>query len=249
MTRVALITGVCGGIGRATARAFVSLGWQVLGIDLRDEQLPELAAQYRCDVSDVAQLRETFEQIARAHGQLHVLVNNAALQIAKPLAETSAAEWDRVMNTNVRSAFLATKYALPLLAAARPSAVVNVSSVHALATSRDIAAYAASKGALLALTRAAAIELAEQGIRVNAALPGAVNTAMLRDGLSRGHAGEGSIEERLQKLGERTPLGRVGEPDEIAKLILFLAQHDQSSFVTGQAFVADGGATCRLSTE
>ena len=249
MTRVALITGVCGGIGRATARAFVALGWQVLGIDLRDERLTELAAQYRCDVGDAADLRATFEQIARAHGQLHALVNNAALQIAKPLAATTEAEWDQVMNTNVRSAFLATKYALPLLAAARPSAVVNVSSVHALATSRDIAAYAASKGALLALTRAAAIELAEQGIRVNAALPGAVDTPMLRDGLSRGHAGQGSIEERLQKLGERTVLGRVGQPDELAKLILFLAQHDQSSFVTGQAFVADGGATCRLSSE
>jgi NAD(P)-dependent dehydrogenase (short-subunit alcohol dehydrogenase family) len=249
MTQLALITGVCGGIGRATARAFAALGWRVIGIDLRDEAVPELSAQYRCDVSKVEELRSTFEQVARAHQQLHALINNAALQLAKPLADTSEAEWDLVMNANVRSAFLAIKYALPLLAAGRPSAVVNVSSVHAIASSRDIAAYAASKGALLALTRAAAIELAERGIRVNAVLPGAIDTPMLREGLARGHAGTGSIEERLNALAERTVMGRVGKPEEIAELITFLARHEQSSFVTGQAFVADGGATCRLSTE
>jgi glucose 1-dehydrogenase len=249
MTQLALITGVCGGIGQATARAFAALGWRVLGIDQRDEKLPELSAQYRCDVSDIEQLRATIGLIARDHNQLHALVNNAAVQVSKSLADTSEAEWDLVMNANVRSAFLAIKYALPLLAAGRPSAVINVSSVHAIATSRDIAAYAASKGALLALTRAAAIELAEQGIRVNAALPGAIDTPMLRDGLARGHAAAGSVDERLRALGQRTVMGRVGTPEEIAKLITFLAQHEQSSFVTGQAFVADGGATCRLSTE
>lgn len=249
MTRVAIITGVSGGIGRATAQLFEEQGWTVEGIDIRDEPVPGVARNFRCDLADAAALERTFSAIAEHHPRVHALINNAAVQLAKPLLETSAEEWDRVLDTNARSVFLGIKAAFPLLAAARPSAVVNVSSVHAVATARDISAYAASKGAVAALTRAAAIELAEHGIRVNAVLPGAVDTAMLRAGLTRDHAGAGSVEARLQTLGERTVMGRVGRPLEIARMILFLASEEQSSFATGQMFVVDGGATSRLSTE
>ena len=118
-----------------------------------------------------------------------------------------------------------------------------------MATSKDIAAYAASKGGLLALTRALAIEFAPVGIRVNAILPGAVDTPMLRDGLSRDHAGGGSIVQRLENLARNTVSGKVGTPLEIAQAIYFLADRTQSSFMTGQALIVDGGATAKLSTE
>ncbi len=127
--------------------------------------------------------------------------------------------------------------------------MVNVSSVHAIQTSANIAAYAASKGGLLALTRAMAIEFAPDNIRVNAILPGAVDTQMLRSGLGRGHVGDGNINQRLENLARKTVSGKVGLPEEIAAAIHFLADQEQSSFMTGQALVVDGGATARLSTE
>ncbi|MBA4380645.1 MAG: NAD(P)-dependent oxidoreductase, partial [Anaerolinea sp.] len=176
-------------------------------------------------------------------------VNNAALQISKPLLETSVEEWDAVMASNLRSVFLSAKLAYPLFKAAAGGAIVNVSSVHAVQTSANIAAYAASKGGLLALTRALAIEFAPDDIRVNAILPGAVDTPMLRAGLGRGHAGDGEIQERLDNLARKTVSGKVGKPEEIAHAIYFLADNTQSSFMTGQAMIVDGGATARLSTE
>jgi len=176
------------------------------------------------------------------------LVNNAAMQIAKPIIETSVDEWDAVMASNLRSVFLGVKLAHPLLKV-NGGAVVNVSSVHAIQTSANIAAYAASKGGLLALTRAMAIEFAPDDIRVNAILPGAVDTPMLRAGLGRGHVGHGDMQERLDNLARKTVNGKVGQPEEIAHAIYFLADNEQSSFMTGQALVVDGGATARLSTE
>jgi len=169
--------------------------------------------------------------------------------VTKPMLETTTEEWDAVMASNLRSVFLSTKLAHPLLAAKGGGAIVNTSSVHAIQTSANIAAYAASKGGLLALTRAMAIEFAPENIRVNAILPGAVDTPMLRAGMNREHAGDGSLHERLENLARKTVNGRVGSPEEIAKAIYFLADGEQSSFMTGQALVVDGGATCRLSTE
>jgi NAD(P)-dependent dehydrogenase (short-subunit alcohol dehydrogenase family) len=158
-------------------------------------------------------------------------------------------EWDAVMASNLRSVFLAAKLAYPLLEAKGGGAIVNVSSVHAVATSKDISAYAASKGGLLALTRAMAIEFAPVNVRVNAILPGAVDTPMLRAGLGRDHAGGGSIDQRLENLARNTVSGKIGKPEEIANAIYFLSDSNQSSFMTGQALIVDGGATARLSTE
>lgn len=180
---------------------------------------------------------------------LNAVVNNAAVQIAKPLLETSIEEWDNVIATNLRSAFIIAKLAYPFLKAASDGSIVNVSSVHAVATSVNISAYAASKGGLLALTRAMAIEFAKDNIRVNAILPGAVDTPMLRAGLQRGHISGGTVLDRLENLARRTVNGRVGQPEEIAHAIYFLADSTQSSYMTGQAMIIDGGATARLSTE
>jgi NAD(P)-dependent dehydrogenase (short-subunit alcohol dehydrogenase family) len=245
-----LITGAAGGIGRATVSLFTQKGWSVIGVDRADfgEGFPTNGLFIRCDISRPEDMQAIFDQAHQFRESLSALVNNAALQVAKPLIETSVEEWDAVMASNLRSVFLGVKLAYPLLRAGS-GAVVNVSSVHAVQTSANIAAYAASKGGLLALTRAMAIEFAPDNIRVNAILPGAVDTPMLRAGLGRGHVGQGDIQERLDNLARKTVNGKVGKPEEIAQAIYFLADNEQSSFMTGQALVVDGGATARLSTE
>jgi len=246
-----LITGAGGGIGRACVSHFSGMGWQVIGVDRSDfgDGFPANGRFIKADISHPDAAKLIFQQAREFSPTLDVLVNNAAVQVAKPLVETTVEEWDAVMASNLRSVFLFVKLAHPLMKAAGGGAIVNVSSVHAIQTSANIAAYAASKGGLLALTRAMAIEFAPDNIRVNAILPGAVDTPMLRAGLGRGHVGHGDMQERLDNLARKTVNGKVGQPEEIAHAIYFLADSDQSSFMTGQALVVDGGATARLSTE
>jgi NAD(P)-dependent dehydrogenase (short-subunit alcohol dehydrogenase family) len=218
---------------------FRSASWYVVGIDRVGEDVTNADRFVEADVADEASLKAAIESLQDL-GQIDVLVNNAAVSQTISLVETTSAEWDELMATNVRGAFLATRYAHALMRN-RGSAIVNVSSVHAVATSVGVAAYATSKGALVALTRASALELAADGIRVNAVLPGAVDTSMLR------RDGEG--EERIRSIESRTPLGRVADPREIAEAILFLADGERSSFITGESLVVDGGALAKLSTE
>jgi len=246
-----LITGAAGGIGRATVQLFAQNGWTVIGVDRAPfgEPFPSDGFFIQADIADPAALESIIAQTRSFTHTLDALVNNAALQVAKPIIETSVAEWDLTIASNLRSAFLGAKLAHPLLKAGGGGAIVNMSSVHAVQTSANIAAYAASKGGLLALTRAMAIEFAPDQIRVNAVLPGAVDTPMLRAGLGRGHVGAGSITERLDNLARKTVNGRVGLPEEIAHAVYFLADGTRSSFMTGQALIVDGGATARLSTE
>jgi len=250
-TRILLITGAAGGIGSATVNLFAQKGWKVIGVDRKPktDEFPKNGIYIQADISQPEQLKGIYEQVSDFTHSLDAVVNNAAVQIAKPLIETTADEWDMVMASNLRSVFLGAKLAYPLLKAEGGGAIVNTSSVHAVATSANIAAYAASKGGLLALTRAMAIEFAPDEIRVNAILPGAVDTPMLRAGLDRGHVGDGGVLDRLENLARKTVNGRVGQPQEIASSIYFLADNTQSSFMTGQALIVDGGATARLSTE
>jgi len=209
------ITGAAGGIGRAVVTLFAEKGWRVIGVDRADfgDDFPKDGLFIKSDISRPEDMEFIFKKAQGFTNSLEALVNNAALQIAKPLIETTVEEWDAVM------------------------------------ASANIAAYAASKGGLLALTRAMAIEFAPDNIRVNAILPGAVDTPMLRAGLGRGHVGGDDVQERLDNLARKTVNGKVGTPDEIARSIYFLADNEQSSFMTGQALVVDGGATARLSTE
>lgn len=249
MSKVVLITGVSGGIGQATAQVFAEAGWQIIGVDRHTSaDLPPNSHFIQADISDPEAQTTIFDQIQAGEARLDALINNAAVQVCKPLMETTAAEWDLVMSNNLRSVFLGVQHAYPMLCRQK-GAIVNVSSVHAVATSRNIAAYAASKGALLALTRAMALEFGEDGVRVNAVLPGAVDTGMLRSGLGRGHVEGNSLTELVRGLGRKHVMGRVGQPEEIGRAILFLADGQQSSFITGQALIVDGGATARLSTE
>lgn len=251
MEKTVLITGAAGGIGRATVKIFSQKGWRVIGVDRSSfgEDFPENGLFIESDISEPEQMEAIFDRVQQFTDNLNALVNNAAIQVSKPLLQTTVEEWDAVMASNLRSVFLGAKLAYPLLKKHGGGAIVNVSSVHAIATSKNIAAYAASKGGLLALTRAMAIEFAPDNIRVNAILPGAVDTPMLRSGLSRGHLSGGSVNQRLENLARKTVNGRIGQPEEIAHAIYFLADESQSSFMTGQAMVVDGGATARLSTE
>jgi glucose 1-dehydrogenase len=246
-----LITGASGGVGRATVKLFTEKGWRVIGVDRAHEaeDFPQSGLFIQADISNPDDIKRVYETTHPFTSHLNAVVNNAALQITKPILETSVEEWDAVITSNLRSVFLGAKLAHPLLVNAGGGAIVNVSSVHAIATSANIAAYAASKGGLLALTRAMAIEFAPNNIRVNTVLPGAVDTPMLRAGFNRGRLPNETDQDRLDNLARKTVNGRVGQPAEIASAIYFLADESQSSFITGQAVVADGGASCRLSTE
>jgi NAD(P)-dependent dehydrogenase (short-subunit alcohol dehydrogenase family) len=240
--RVMLITGAAGGVGKATLKVFADAGWRVIGVDRRpfDAEFPEDGLFIQADIAVPEEVEAAFEEVKAYTPVLDAVINNAAMQVCKPILETSIEEWDTVMAANLRAVFLWAKYTHPLMMADGGGAFVNVSSVHAVATSSGVASYAASKGGILAMTRSMAIEFADDNIRTNAILPGAVNTPMLTDHLNK---------ERLENLARRTVNGRVGEPEEIAHAIYFLADNKQSSFMTGQAIIVDGGATCLLSTE
>jgi NAD(P)-dependent dehydrogenase (short-subunit alcohol dehydrogenase family) len=249
--KIVLVTGAEGGIGKAVVTLFLEQGWRVIGVDRRKNvvsQNPDLHF-IEADISDPSQIEMIFKEAKNVTDVLDAVINNAAIQVSKSILDTTAEEWDITMASNLRSVFLGVKLAHPFLKQAGGGAVVNVSSVHAIATSANISAYAASKGGLLALTRAMAIEFAPDAIRVNAVLPGAVDTPMLRSSMERGLFGDATIEMRLDNLANKTVNGRVGTPREIANAIYFLANEEQSSFMTGQALVVDGGATARLSTE
>jgi len=249
--RHVVITGASRGIGRAAWDVFAKNNWFVIGIGRSPMggDMPEQGHFIQADVSFEKDWQKIKKETANITDQLDAVVNNAAIQITKPILDTTVEEWDQVLNANLRSVFLSVKLLHPLLKAGNGGAIVNVSSVHAFATSNDIAAYAASKGGMLALTRALAIELAPDNIRVNTVLPGAVDTDMLKAGLNRDHAGGGSAAQRLENLAKKTVSGKIGTPGEIARAIYFLADNDESSFITGQPLVIDGGATARLSTE
>lgn len=231
---VVVVTGAAGGIGSATCDLLKSYGWEIIPMDRRPINDPRAL---QIDVADAEAVTNALSGLPR----LDALVNNAAVQLFKSLPNTSVDEWDAVAAVNLRGAFVCLKAVHDQLVATRGS-VVNVGSVHASATSHSIAAYAASKGGLSAFTRAAAIEMAPLGVRVNAVLPGAVDTPALREGLSRQVDAE-------RRLVEQTPLGRIGNARDIAQAIAFLIDNDRASFITGQEFVVDGGALARLSTE
>lgn len=247
MPHVALITGATGGIGRATAVALIEQGWDVYATDLRAGDLPASARFIPADLADPHAPERIVTQALQSAGRLDLLVNNAAAQAIGPITRVDAQTIDRLMAVNVRAPMLLIRHAAEALTRAKGS-IVNIASVHAAATSRDISIYAATKGALLALTRAAALELAP-AVRVNAVLPGATDTPMLRDGLSRDHAGTGDLVARLNHLAARHPLHRVASPSDIAQAVLFLADNAKASFITGQSLTVDGGALARLSTE
>lgn len=242
-SQVALVTGAGGGIGSVVARRLRQEGWRVLATDR--EPVPGEAL--RADLATPEGCAQVSRWAAAQGIGLSALVCCAGILRDAAMSETSDADWDLVHAINVRAPFSLLRDCAPLLGAARGSAVM-VSSVHATATSSGLAAYAASKAGLLGLVRAAAVELAKDGVRVNAILPGAIETPMLQAGLMRGDATPAVVADRRRLLEARTPLGRVGLPEEVAAAVSFLVGRD-SRFITGASLTVDGGVLCRLGSE
>jgi NAD(P)-dependent dehydrogenase (short-subunit alcohol dehydrogenase family) len=245
--RVAIVTGAATGIGRASAVLFARAGARVALADVRPGELAAAAAEVRAaggeavtiaaDLARPEDCAAVIEGAVRAFGRLDVLLNNAGVgtMVVGGTVESIALErWDLALDVNVRAIYLVSRAAVPHMRG-RGGAIVNISSVSAFRGSveRPSHAYAASKGAVLALTRAMAASYGRDGIRVNAICPGVIRTRLTADIV------DGA--ERAAKDGRGIPLGRVGEPEDIARCALFLAS-DDAGFVSGAALVADGGA-------
>lgn len=242
MSKTVLITGVCGGIGTGIARRFKEANWSLIGIDISGDGNKYCDLFIPADISDPLSVRKVSDAVRKQYGSIQCLINNAAVQFEKTLAETSEEEWKRIFSVNVDAVYYMIKHCMDML---ENGSIINISSVHARATSKGLAAYAATKGALSALTRAMALELAEHGMRVNAILPGAIETLMLSKSLMRNL----DTDAARKRLVHATPLKKIGSPEDIANLAFFLADSALSGNITGQEFVCDGGALARLSTE
>ena len=232
--RTAVVTGAAGGVGGAVCDHLQDCGWEVIATD-------RLASPRRgaiqLDMADGGAI----ERVLGALPRVDALVNNAALQLYKPLLDTDTEEWDDVQRVNLRAPWLCVRAVHEQLTAGG-GAVVNIASVHAIATSLSIGAYATMKGGLAAFTRAAALELAGRGVRVNTVLPGAIETPALRAGFGRRANAE-------QRLIAQTPLRRIGSTHDVAALVAFLLDSDLSGFITGAAIPVDGGVLASLSSE
>lgn len=240
--RVAIVTGAASGIGLATARRLGEEGARVVLADIngdaaeaaaknvRDAGAPDARAS-RCDVSDEKQVAATVEGVLQRWGGLDVIVNNAGLMVFKPLEEHTTEDWLRVLHVDLMGAVFFTKQAFRKMR--RGGAIVNVSSVHAVETTPLVASYAAAKAALVSLTRSAALEGVIKGIRVNAVLPGAVDTPMLWENPN------------VKSGQEKIDPADVGKPEDIAATIAYLASND-AAFVQGAAVRVDGGRLSRL---
>lgn len=242
----AIVTGGAGGIGRATSLAFAAEGAKVAVVDLNAEAAEAVAEEIRAaggtalaigaDVSSEADIERVVASVVDGFGGIDVVFNNAGIIRRTTAVETTVEEWDRVFGVNVRAIFLMCKHVVPVMAAAGGGSIINTGSGWGLKGGGRAVSYCASKGAVVNLTRALAIDHGAQGIRVNSVNPGDVDTGMLRDEarqLAQDTAGF------LAEAADR-PLGRMGQPEEIAAAVVWLAS-DESSYVTGAALSVDGG--------
>lgn len=243
ITRVALVTGGARGIGAAIAAALRQDGYRVVTVDIN--ALPPGVDGPRGEdhlIGDVSRADDVAAAVATTVdrcGRLDVVVNNAGILDVHAVDDTPEDVWDRVMAVNVKSVYLVSRAALPHLRRAGRASIVNVSSVHAVATVPRAAAYAASKGAVLSLTRQMALDLYDDGIRVNALVVGSVDTEM-----STAH-GAALARDGVVVSGSSGAIGRTGAPAEIAAAVCFLVS-DGASFITGAPLIVDGGMLARL---
>jgi NAD(P)-dependent dehydrogenase (short-subunit alcohol dehydrogenase family) len=246
--KVVIVTGAGSGIGRATALLFGREGAHVVAVD-RHEEITAQATEgiraaggraigIRADVTSEKDAQMVIENTIAEYGRVNVLFNNAGVSSFTSLLETDESEIDRVFGTNVKSVFFLSRAAIPHMKRQGSGSIINSSSITGIVGAPGMAAYAASKGAIITLTRTMALEHAEDGIRVNCICPASIDTAMLREAFDRAPDPERA---RFQNI-KRHPLGRLGTPEDVAYFALFLAS-DESSFVTGGTHVIDGGAS------
>ena len=248
--RVALVTGAGSGIGRATAVRFAAEGATVgvldVSADAADgtvtliEKEGGRAQALVADVTQADQVEAAVAELVATHGGLHVLYNNAGIGPTGSVAVVEEADWDRAFDVNVKGTFLCSRAALRHLG--EGAAIVNQGSVSALVGIPNFAAYCAAKGAVVALTRSMAIDLAPRRIRVNVICPGTVYTPLMQPMLRA--RGDGDLDLGLARTLVKYPLGRLGSPEDIANVALFLAS-DEAAFMTGSVITPDGGMTAQ----
>lgn len=244
--KIALVTGGGTGIGRATAQAFARHGASVVVAGRRSEPLQEAVQAIRGaggsveavtgDVGRADDAGRLVRETVATYGRIDVLVNNAGQELVANLLDTTEEWWDRVLDTNLKSVYLLSREALPHMIENGGGSIVNVASQLAFVGAQNFAAYTASKGGVINLTRSMALDHALQNVRVNALCPGAIDTPLLRRQFEDQEGPQGTLED----LANLHPMKRLGRPEEIAHAAVFLAS-DESSFMTGSALVVDGG--------
>lgn len=245
--RTALVTGASQGIGAAIAVRLAQSGFDVAVSSTRPEKLSDVLAQIatagaravpvELDVCLQSSVSRAMNEVINAFGQLDVLVNNAGIPLKKPAVDITAEEWDRVMNTNVTGTFfMSQEMARHLLENGRPGCIINIASTHGLVGLPERAAYSIAKAAVIHMARVLAVEWAAQGIRVNAIVPGRVDTESRAGSLAEPGYRDMAI--------NRIPLRRFATPDEIAAAVCYLAS-PAAEYITGQALVLDGGVTAQ----
>jgi len=246
--KVALITGGNSGIGAATARLFAAEGASVVIVGRSEASGNRVLAEIQaaggealwiaCDVRNAAEARRAVQWTQREFGRLDILFNNAGIILRKNVLDMSEEEWDNNLDTNLKSAFLFAKYALPSMIAQHSGVIINNGSGWGLQGGANAASYCASKAGLVNLTRAMALDHSAQGIRINCICPGDVDTPMLDDEAHQLRRARAAI----VADGALRPMGRIGTAEEVARSVLFLAS-DDSSYMTGAVLIVDGGGT------
>ncbi|MEW6457319.1 MAG: glucose 1-dehydrogenase [Acidobacteriota bacterium] len=246
--KVTIITGAKSGIGLATANRFAAEEAKVVVADIMDasQEVRDITKQrgeaifVQIDVSNENQVNTLIEKTVETYGRLDVLVNNAGIGLVKKVTETTEAEWDRLIGVNLKGVFLCCRAAIPVMKQKGGGVIINVASELGLVGGSEIAAYCASKGGVVQLTKAMAIDHAVEGIRVNCVCPGPVSTPLLESIIQSST----NPEEERRNIVEKTLLKRLAKPQEIAAVIAFLAS-DDSSYMTGSIVTVDGGWAAR----
>ena len=249
--KVALITGAASGIGRSTSLLFGQEGAKVMCVDVNGEGAERVAnqiadsggeaASLTVDVAREEDVQRMVHEAVERWGRLDILYNNAGIGLGGPVTQVPEEEWDRLIDINLKGVFLGCKHAIPEMAKQGGGAIVNTASDAGLRGIAWLSTYCASKGGVVLLTKALAVEWAQQGVRVNCVCPGVIRTPILDPFLDQAQAlfGE-SAETAWERMAQMHPIGRVGEPEEVARAVMFLAS-DEASFITGVALPVDGG--------
>ena len=247
--KTAIITGAAGGIGRATVRRFVGEGAQVVAADIQGEgaeetarivgaDYPDAVIAHTVDVSRSDQVERLISETVSHFGRLDIIFSNAAIMRDGSVVDLPEADWDALFNANVKGAFLCGKYGIPAIRQSGGGSFIITASANSFYAESDIAGYCATKGAVLQLARAMAIDHGPEGVRVNCICPGWIETAMSQPFLEENPEGR-------EFAGKIAPMGRIGQPEDVAEVALFLAS-DASRFVTGAAYNVDGGWTAGM---